>query len=438
MFKIKTSLSEFFFYVIIFVAGTLIYQSCTKNYYFEQPEHRHHYHYRGTPSITSFTPLSGPKNTQVTVNGTGFSTIAADNIVTFNSIRATVVTATATTLVVSVPRAAGDGKISVSTGGPLATSANDFKFQYTVSTLAGDTARGFADGTGRAARFDAPYAVVIDANNDLLVTDLNNDRVRKITPAGVVTSAFGSNAGLRQPTAITIDAASNIYIADTNTPRIHKITPSGVASILAGGSVGFTDGQGASAKFEYPFDMTADAAGNIYVIDIFNQRLRKITPAGVVSTIAGDGAAGYQDGPALNAQFANPTGVAFDPAGNIYIADGLNYVIRKITPGGIVSTFAGNHTKGLADGPVANAQFGYASKIKFDPAGNMYITDAENNNVRRITPAGIVSTIAGSMQGFADGVGANAKFFAPHGIALGADGTIYIVDAGNNCIRKLD
>jgi sugar lactone lactonase YvrE len=317
--------------------------------------------------------------------------------------------------------------------------------QVTVSTLAGSTS-GFADGTGAAAKFNTPVGVATDAAGNVYVADQANNRIRKITPAGVVSTFAGSTAGFADgtgaaakfntPNAVATDAAGNVYVADTGNQKIRKITPAGVVSTFAGSTAGFADGTGAAVKFKNPYGVATDATGNVYVADYLNNKIRKITPAGEVSTLAGS-TSGFADGTGAVAQFNSPIGVATDAAGNVYVADVYNYKIRKITPVGEVSTLAGS-TSGFANGTGTAAQFNSPRGVATDAAGNVYVADYGNNKIRKITPAGEVSTFAGSgANGTTEGPVATAKFSGPQAVATDAAGNVYVADQVNNRIRKI-
>ena len=217
------------------------------------------------------------------------------------------------------------------------------------------------------------------------------------------------------------------------------------------GIVGDADGVGNSAIFHSPSGVAVDSAGNVYVADTGNSIMRKITPAAVVSTIAGiPGVSGYgfSDGPGASARFTGPQGVAVDSSGNLYVADTDNHAIRKITPVGtnwLISTIAGSTNQGFADGMGTNAQFLYPSGITADSVGNVYVADTYNNSIRKITPIGtnwLVSTIAGSTNGnagfgFADGTGINALFNHPNALIMDNLGNLFVADTGNQCIRLI-
>ncbi|MDR2208255.1 MAG: hypothetical protein LBE22_04695 [Azoarcus sp.] len=319
-----------------------------------------------------------------------------------------------------------------------------------VSTIAGSE-EGFADGVGSDAKFDFPKGIASDAAGNLYVADYRNHRIRKITPAGEVSTlaggeygfadGVGSDARFNRPAGIAIDAVGNLYVADILNHRIRKITPAGEVSTLAGGEEGFADGIGSDARFYEPVGIAIDVAGNLYVTDRQNHRICKITPPGEVSTLAG-GERGFADGIGGDAEFYTPEGIAIDAAGNLYVTDNdvtdfENHRIRKITPAGEVSTFAGGRI-GIADGIGGDAKFYGPTDITIDAAGNLYVADNGNDRIRKITLAGEVSTLAGGGKGFADGIGSDAKFYGPYGIASDAAGNLYVVDGGNHRIRKIE
>jgi sugar lactone lactonase YvrE len=255
----------------------------------------------------------------------------------------------------------------------------------------------------------------------------------------------GSSARFNNPSGIAVDSAGNVYVGDTDNHRIRKITTSGTVSTLAGtGTAGFLNGPGSSAKFKYPRGVAVDSAGNVYVADENNHRIRKITIVGTtvtVSTLAGTGTGGFLDGPGSSALFKSPYGVAVDSAGNVYVVDYLNSRIRKIMTSGTtvtVSTLAGNRSAGYADGPGSSAKFRYPTGIAVDSAGYIYVADEDNHSIRKITPGGTVSTIVGSgTAGYAEGTGTNSQFKYPFGVAVDSAGNVYVADSVNNRIRKI-
>ena len=341
----------------------------------------------------------------------------------------------------TIPNAAGCDSILTINLTVIATPV------VTVSTLAGSGTSGYTDGTGTSAQFKNPYGVAVDGAGNVYVADRYNHRIRKITTSGVVSTLAGSSQGYTDgtgtsaqfynPTGVAVDGAGNVYVADLSNHRIRKITTSGVVSTLAGSTSGYADGTGTSAQFNNPSGVAVDGAGNVYVADLSNHRIRKITALGVVSTLAGS-TYGYADGTGTSASFDKPYGVAVDGAGNVYVADLYNHRIRKITASGVVSTLAGNGTYGYTDGTGTSAQFSYPKGIAVDGAGNVYVADQSNQRIRKITASGVVSTLAGNgTYGYTDGTGTSAKFAYPTGIAVDGAGNVYVADESNHRIRKI-
>lgn len=249
--------------------------------------------------------------------------------------------------------------------------------------------------------FNAPWGLAVDAAGNVYVADANNDKIRKITPSGVVSTLAGTGewegyghlgkdgpgniATFSSPSDIAIDASGNLYVVDSGNRKIRKITPSGVVSTLAGsGALALTDGTGTNAAFHDIEGITIDASGNLYVTETFYNKIRKITPAGVVTTYAGSGASGNTDGSRLLASFSYPSDVAADAAGNIYVADHTQNLIRKISAEGTVSTFAGNGSAGNVDGNASYANFDRIHFLAMDASGNLYVSDFGNFKIRKI------------------------------------------------------
>jgi len=325
-----------------------------------------------------------------------------------------------------------------------------------VTTLAGLAgSSGSTDGTGDAARFLAPEGVATDSAGNIYVADAGNHTIRRVTPAGVVTTLAGlarssgstdgtvAAARFNEPTGVATDSGGNVYVAERSNHTIRKITSAGTVTTLAGlaGSAGSVNGTGDAARFWFPSGVAADGAGNVYVADDMHA-IRKITPAGVVTTLAGQEAnTGSSDGTGGAAQFYFPHSVATDGAGNIYVADSYNHTIRKVTPAGLVSTIAGlaGSNRGSANGAGIMAQFRSPFDVATDTLGNVYVADSSNYAIRKITPAGIVSTFAGlpGEPGDADGTGNAARFRHTHGVTTDTLGNVYVADSGNNTIRKI-
>lgn len=328
---------------------------------------------------------------------------------------------------------------------PAATSIS-LNVPYVVSTIAGG-ATGSLDAVGTSAQFNWPRGIAVDGSGNLYVADRYNYRVRKITVGGVVSTLAGSTSGTADgagtaaqfnwPCQVAVDSSGYVYVADFANHRIRKITPDGVVSTFAGSSVGTADGAGTAAQFNCPAGVALDAAGNIYVGDDSNHRIRKITPAGVVSTLAGS-SVGSANGVGTAAQFNDPAGVAVDPSGNVYVAEGAGNRIRKVTPAGVVTTLAGSGATGVADGVGTAAQFSKPLGIAVDNEGNVYVPERDTHRIRKITAAGVVTTIAGSgTAGVANGTGLQAQFYMPRNVAVDALGNVYIADTENNLIRVL-
>ena len=316
--------------------------------------------------------------------------------------------------------------------------------KWLVTTIAGSGIPFFADGPALSARFRLPLDVAVTDDGAIYVADGLNHRIRKIS-GGIVssfagigfqdtTNGTGTSAGYSIPIRLATDQFSNLYSLDVIDARVRMITPNAVVSTRAGKvTVGFADGPVFSSLLGRCLGIVCDADGNIYLGDNSNKRIRKITANGQVITIAGTGVMGFKDGIADSAEFFNPQGIAIDQQGNLFVADQTR--IRKITPNGIVSTFAGSEFAGIANGPADQARFIEIADIVIDQQGNIYAAD--ENRIRKITPQAVVTTIAGSTQGYSDGVGTAAKFNRVLGLGIDKQGRIYAADADNYRIRKI-
>jgi sugar lactone lactonase YvrE len=331
-----------------------------------------------------------------------------------------------------------------------------------ITTVAGNGTSGFGGDGGPAisAQLYLPYGVAVDSAGGLYIADYGNGRIRKVasdgtinTVAGNGTKGYGGDGGpatiakLNTPTGVAVDAAGNVYVADYQNGRIRKVSSDGSISTAAGtGVIGYSGdgGPAASAQISMPTTVTVDAAGNIYIPDYGNSRIRKVTPTGIISTIAGIGTSGFSGdgGPATSAKLNFPTNVAVDSAGNVYIADYSNHRIRKITTAGLIGTIAGTGTSGFSGdgGPATAAKLYYPAGMAVDSTGNLYIADSNNSRIRKITAAGIISTVAGSGStgyGGDGGLATAALLNRPMGVTVDSENNLVISDSGNNRIRKV-
>lgn len=317
-----------------------------------------------------------------------------------------------------------------------------------VGPIAGSTALGFVEGTGSAARFNVPCRMVADASGNIYICDVYNHRIRKMTPAGVVSTFVGNGtaalvngtgtaASIYGPNDIARDGSGNFYISDRGNHVVRKVTPAGVVTTLAGAGVrGYAEGTGTAAKFNAPAGISVDGSGNVYIVDEGNYRIRKITPAGVVSTLAG-GVNTSVDGTGTAAGFYGMKGLVIDASGNLYLAEYNASKIRKITPGGVVTTLAGSGTAGTVNGTGTSAGFYFPMGLSLDASGNIYVTQLDNR-IRKVTPAGVVTTIAGTgASGVDNGPPLQATFNGTEGILWMPNGDLYIGDSQNHQIRKM-
>jgi uncharacterized protein (TIGR03437 family) len=329
-----------------------------------------------------------------------------------------------------------------------------------ISTVAGDGTQGFSGDGGPAtsASFSEPEAVAVDAAGNLYIADRLNNRVRKVNPSGIISTVAGSgaegfsgdggpatSASLYRPEGVAVDAAGSLYIADAFNARIRKVSPSGIISTVAGNGAQRFSGDGGSAtsaSLYFPHGVAVDAAGNLYITDHVNKRIRRVSPSGILTTVAGGGSGLGDGGPATSASLWAPIGVAVDPAGNLYIADYWNYRIRKVNPSGMISTVAGNGAYKFAGdgGPATSASFWQPYGVAVDAVGNLYVADRGNSRIRKVSPSGIISTVAGNGIGGYSGDGGpatSASLFDPRGVAVDAAGNLYVADSGNQRIRKV-
>jgi uncharacterized protein (TIGR03437 family) len=375
---------------LLLLAGILVFIACSKK------------GEEGTaivlPTILSISPTDAGTGDVVTITGTNFSPVAVNNNVKVDGTTVTVVAASATQLQIVIPAGLVSGTVTVTVTVDGQTGNYSFPFTKlaTISTFAGSVA-GYADGKGVNAAFKFPDGIAIDASGNIFVCDRSNRRIRKITPAGDVTTFAGSGA---------------------------------VPTTRRG-----TDGTGLAASFISPSCIAIDASGNLFVGDGISGdlfKIRKVTPSGVTTTLTPD--------------FTDMTGLAFDPSGNLFILEGSMAQIWKMTPGGVFTTFAGQRgVHGWADGTGAGATFDLLAGIAIDASGNLYVTDLGPSNIRKITSSGVVTTLAGSkvggmgvnIVGNTDGAGLVARFYSPSGLAFDGSGNLYVMDSGNSLMRKI-
>ncbi len=326
-----------------------------------------------------------------------------------------------------------------------------------VTTIAGITGwPGSTDGHISVAKFYYPTDIAYDQSGNAFIADRLNHTIRKIDVSGNVTTLAGlatisgtadgqgSVARFKFPTGIAVDASGNVYVADSYNHTIRKIDQSGNVTTFAGnpgGGTGSTDGLGSLASFNIPVGLEFDNSGNLYVADTFNNAIRKIDQSGNVTTFAGSaGAFGLLDGQGITAQFHRPTYITIDNSGNLYVTDVNNHAIRKIDPAGNVSTIAGNGTTGTSDGQGASAHFHFPMGIAVDTNGDLIVSDLSNHTIRKVDPTGNVTTIAGlaTVSGSVDGPGNFARFTRPYGVGIDGLGNIVIAGFDTHSIRKIE
>ena len=333
---------------------------------------------------------------------------------------------------------------------------------YTIATLAGNGVAGFLGDAGAAtdANINFPLGIASDAAGNVFIADQINHRIRKVGTDGVIstvagngTSGFSGDAAaatsamLSYPCAVALDSSGNIYIADTFNRRIRKVAGGNITTIAGTGDTGNTGdgGKATDATMSFPVGLVVDAAGNIYIADMIDNVIRKIATDGTISTVVGNGTAGFfgDGGAAINAQLNLPEGLAVDPAGNLYIADVGNHRIRKVASDGTITTIAGSgFVRGFAGdgGPATKAILNYPYGIARDSAGNIFIADLGNNRIRMLRTDGTIVTVAGNGTYGDQGDGGSAKsaqFRFPHAVAVDSAGRISVSDTQNSRIRRL-
>lgn len=430
-------------FLMIMAATLCCVLSCKKSN--DKPDNNNN---NNTPtfSVTTISPLHGPGGTNITISGKGFS---VNDTVKINGKPAVISSANDTALVVTIPSLVGSGTVAVTIGGNTVNGPYfTYDTVYVVSTYAGGNI-GYHDGTGTNAMFNNPFGICSDPNGNLYVSELFNNRIRKIAPGAIVTTLAGSTPGYKNgkadttqfnsPMGICRDGQGNLYINDFGNYAMRLLTTTGFVSTLAGGAHGYVDSTGTAAKFGYPAGMCMNAGGTFYIADAGNNIIRSMTGTGVVKTFVGKPyVQGSQDGTGQSALFKSPFGICTDKAGNIFVTDIAAYNIRKITSAGVVTTYAGSGIQGNTDGPGTSATFNDPYGICADTIGNLYVSEYNSCTIRKINTAGVVSTIAGTgTLGYKDGIGTAASFSLPQFMCMDPQGNLYVAERGNNTIRKI-
>ncbi len=345
---------------------------------------------------------------------------------------------------------------------PTSATLNAQVYTYLIHTIAGNGTAGFSGDGGQAlsALVNGSLSIIADPAGNLLFTDSTNNRVRKITPAGVISTFAGTGtagwsgdsgqataAALNAPFGLGIDAAGNVYVADSGNNRVRKITPAGVITTVAGDgtdAAGGDGGQATAAQLGSISGLAFDAAGNLYITQRFYNRVRKVTPAGMISTIAGTGVAGSSgdNGQATSAQLYFPIAVAVSTAGEILIAELYGHRVRRITTAGVISTIAGTGVAGFSgdNGQATAAQLNYPAGVYVSPTGEIYIPDRLNYRLRKVAANGVITTVAGNGSVGTPGDGGpalTANINEPSFIAFDADGNLYIPERSGARVRKV-
>ena len=327
-----------------------------------------------------------------------------------------------------------------------------------IMTVAGNGKAGyFGDGAlASNATLSNPIDVVVDSGGNLLVSDQGNNRIRKVATNGIITTVVGNVLGdggaadyatFSFPGGVTVDSSGNLFIADTLNQRIRKVATTGIITTVAGnGNYGYSGdgGPATAASLSYPSALTVDAAGDLFIADESNQRIRKVTTNGIITTIAGNGISGYfgDGGAATNSRLSSPMGMASDGVGNLFIADQGNNRVRKVGTNGIITTIAGNGLSGYSgDGGLAtNAMLSAPWSVAVDSSGNLYIVDQGNHCIREVASNGFITTVAGHGSfGFPGdgGMATNATLISPVGVAVDATGNLFVSDSWSQWIRKV-
>ena len=321
----------------------------------------------------------------------------------------------------------------------------------TITTIAGNGNTG--DGGPATSAQVSPWGVAVDGQRNVYIVDSDNESVRRVSAGGTITTIAGTgnqgfsgdggpatSAELDSPTGVAVDRQGNVYIVDRDNNRVRKVGPGGTITTFAGGGSSLGDGGPAtSAQLNYPYAVAVDGQRNVYIAD--GRRVRKVSASGTITTFAGGGSSLGDGGPATSARLRNATGVAVDGQRNIYIADGQDYRVRKVSRSGTITTFAGTGKAGFTGdgGPATSAQLD-AYGVAVDGQGNVYIAGSESHRVRKVGPGGTIRTFAGTGKAGSSGGGGPAvaaQLNFPYGVAADAHGNVYIADYGNRRVRKV-
>ncbi|MEJ0029131.1 MAG: PKD domain-containing protein [Bacteroidota bacterium] len=387
--------------------------------------------------VTTINPTSGPENIMVTISGKNFSNVAAENIVKFNGVTAVVTSAGYTSLDVTVPKGAGTGIVSVTVNG---VTDNGPIFTYILTGV-----------VATLAQFNSPYGLASDPSGNIYIADYNSNLIRKMAPNGTLTTIAGDGTAgyfdsklpqskFNHPAGLVYDASHNsLYVCDRDNQCIRKVdlTLGIVTTVLGFPQAGFADGKKPTAQFNSPIGIARDAAGNLYIGDAGNHRIRKIVGDTIVSTFSGNGTAGLADGSAKATKFNAPSHLTIDATNFLYVADALNHAIRKVDTNGNSTTIAGNGTSGFVSANGTNARFNLPFGISIDGSKNLYVSDFNNHSIRKVTPAGDVTTVAGNgTSGYAEGAGSTARFNQPCGVVFTSN-FVYVADFINQRVRRI-
>ena len=325
-----------------------------------------------------------------------------------------------------------------------------------VTTYAGTGTAGSANGKASEATFANLMGLAVDSNGNVFVADSRNNMIRRISADGMVTTLAGSgregsadgeasSASFFFPVGVAAAPDGSGYVADTHNSLIRRISPQGIVTTVAGALTEATkDHADSLQRLDNPYGIVVGKDGTVYFTDWERNMIRKITPDGKVSIIAGDTEPGAKDGKGLSASFFLPQGIAIDDKGTLYIADTYNNIIRKMDANGMVTTLAGKpaikgkHNEGKKDGRGPSASFRHPCGIAVDKKGIVYVADMGNNNIRKITPDGTVTTLTGTGKpGAENGSLDKASFYRPYGVAVNKNGDLFIADYLNNSVRKI-